>query len=102
MVFARWGETVNIIEIEKKLNILVESIEREDFIYSLLEAYDFPKSAIARAKKSALNKLDTCLVWGGCPNNFISFSPKHIRRFIKNLRFNSIPFYDSVKWCFHF
>ena len=34
----------------------------------------------------------TCLVWGGCPNNFISFSPKHIRRFIKNLRFNSIPF----------
>ena len=43
-----------------------------------------------------------CLVWGGCPNNFISFSPKHIRRFIKNLRFNSIPFYDSVKWCFHF
>ncbi|MFT5950945.1 MAG: hypothetical protein ACI9BN_001201, partial [Francisella sp.] len=33
-----------------------------------------------------------CLVWGGCPNNFISFSPKHIRRFIKNIRFNSIPF----------
>jgi transposase len=44
----------------------------------------------------------TCLVWGGCPNNFISFSLKHIRRFIKNIRFNSIPFYGSVKWCFHF
>jgi POT family proton-dependent oligopeptide transporter len=43
-----------------------------------------------------------CLVWGGCPNNFISFSLKHIRRFIKNIRFNSIPFYGSVKWCFHF
>ena len=50
----------------------------------------------------ALEYKDNCLVWGGCPNNFISFSPKHIRRFIKNLRFNSIPFYDSVKWCFHF
>ena len=44
----------------------------------------------------------TCLVWTGCPNDFISFSLKHIRSFIKNLRFNSIPFYDSVKWCFHF
>lgn len=49
-----------------------------------------------------LTRMIKCLVWGGCPNNFISFSPKHIRRFIKNLRFNSIPFYDSVKWCFHF
>ena len=50
---------MNIIEIEKKLNTLVESIDNQNFIYSLLEAYDFPKSAIARAKKSALNKLDT-------------------------------------------
>jgi DHA1 family bicyclomycin/chloramphenicol resistance-like MFS transporter len=36
--------------------------------------------------------ISSCLVWGGCPNNFISFSLKHIRRFIKNIRFNSIPF----------
>ena len=55
-----------------------------------------------RGTNENTNGLLRCLVWGGCPNNFISFSPKHIRRFIKNLRFNSIPFYDSVKWCFHF
>ena len=59
---------------------------------------EFTDRFVAKGKKVSGN----CLVWGGCPNNFISFSPKHIRRFIKNLRFNSIPFYDSVKWCFHF
>ena len=49
-----------------------------------------------------LSKLANCLVWTGCPNDFISFILKHIRCFIKNVRFNSIPFYDGVKWCFHF
>lgn len=46
MVFVGWGETVNIIEIEKKLNTLVESINKDDFIYSLLEAYDFPSTLV--------------------------------------------------------
>ena len=74
---------MNIIEIEKKLNSLVESIQqpsfhsplergadrrgvvapttesKSDFIFALLEAYDFPKSAIARARKGSLNKLNT-------------------------------------------
>ena len=46
---------MNIIEIEKKLNILVESIDKEDFIYSLLEAYDFTKSAICKPRMIAIN-----------------------------------------------
>ena len=61
---------MNIIEIEKKLNSLVEKLQtslvqgfpaesENDFIFTLLEAYDFTKTTIARAKKGSLNKLDT-------------------------------------------
>ena len=50
---------MNIIEIEKKLNSLVENFDKETFIFTLLEAYDFTKTTIARAKKGSLNKLDS-------------------------------------------
>ncbi|MBY7733445.1 DNA methyltransferase [Francisella philomiragia] len=49
---------MNIIEIEKKLNSLVENFNKETFIFTLLEAYDFTKTTIARAKKGSLNKLE--------------------------------------------
>ncbi|MGQ4005168.1 N-6 DNA methylase [Francisellaceae bacterium CB300] len=60
---------MNIIEIEKKLNSLVEKLQtslvqgfpaefENDFIFTLLEAYDFTKTTIARAKKGSLNKLE--------------------------------------------
>ncbi|MGQ4002026.1 N-6 DNA methylase [Francisellaceae bacterium CB299] len=49
---------MNIIEIEKKLNSLVENFDKETFIFTLLEAYDFTKTTIARAKKGSLNKLE--------------------------------------------
>lgn len=49
---------MNIIEIEKKLNRLVENFNKETFIFTLLEAYDFTKTTIARAKKGSLNKLE--------------------------------------------
>ncbi|MBK2266514.1 class I SAM-dependent DNA methyltransferase [Francisella philomiragia] len=60
---------MNIIEIEKKLNSLVEKLQnssfhgltmesKSDFIFTLLEAYDFTKTTIARAKKGSLNKLE--------------------------------------------
>ena len=50
---------MNIIEIEKKLNSLVENFNEDDFIFTLLDAYDFTKTTIARAKKGSLNKLGT-------------------------------------------
>ena len=60
---------MNIIEIEKKLNSLVEKLQssafqgfpegfKSEFIFTLLEAYDFTNTTIARAKKGSLNKLE--------------------------------------------
>ncbi|AJJ47393.1 class I SAM-dependent DNA methyltransferase [Francisella tularensis subsp. novicida] len=49
---------MNIIEIEKKLNSLIENFNKKTFIFTLLEAYDFTKTTIARAKKGSLSKLE--------------------------------------------
>jgi hypothetical protein len=46
---------MNIDQLEKNLNLLVHSIDRDTFIYKLLEAYNLPKASISRLQKGVLN-----------------------------------------------
>jgi hypothetical protein len=46
---------MNITQIENKLKLLVSNIDRETFIYNLLESYYLPKASISRLQKGSLN-----------------------------------------------
>jgi len=42
---------MNIEKLEEKLHTLVSSLNKESFIYDLLQAYGLPKSSITRLQK---------------------------------------------------
>ena len=46
---------MNITQIENNLNLLIENIDKESFIYNLLESYYLPKASISRLQKGSLN-----------------------------------------------
>ena len=46
---------MNQTQIESKLKLLVSKIDKENFIYSFLEAYNLPKASITRLQKGSLN-----------------------------------------------
>jgi type I restriction-modification system DNA methylase subunit len=46
---------MNVAQIENKLKLLVNTIDKETFIYSFLEAYFLPKASISRLQKGNLN-----------------------------------------------
>ena len=46
---------MNITQIENNLNLLIENIDKEYFIYNLLESYYLPKASISRLQKGSLN-----------------------------------------------
>jgi hypothetical protein len=46
---------MNITQIENNLNLLIENIDKESFIYQLLESYYLPKASISRLQKGSLN-----------------------------------------------
>lgn len=46
---------MNIIQIEIKLKTLVNTLDKETFIYNLLESYYLPKASISRLQKGSLN-----------------------------------------------
>ena len=46
---------MNITQIENNLKLLIENIDKEIFIYSLLESYYLPKASISRLQKGSLN-----------------------------------------------
>jgi type I restriction-modification system DNA methylase subunit len=46
---------MNITQIENNLKLLIENIDKETFIYNLLESYYFPKASISRLQKGILN-----------------------------------------------
>ena len=46
---------MNLTQIENNLKILVQSFDKETFIYGLLESYFLPKASISRLQKGTLN-----------------------------------------------
>ena len=46
---------MNLTQIESNLKILVQSFDKETFIYRLLESYFLPKASISRLQKGTLN-----------------------------------------------
>jgi type I restriction-modification system DNA methylase subunit len=46
---------MNITQIENNLKLLIENIDKETFIYQLLESYYLPKASISRLQKGSLN-----------------------------------------------
>ncbi|MEY3498803.1 MAG: hypothetical protein RL308_472 [Bacteroidota bacterium] len=46
---------MNVIQIENNLKLLVYSLDKETFIYNLLESYYLPKASISRLQKGSLN-----------------------------------------------
>ncbi len=46
---------MNLTQIENNLKILVQSFDKETFIYRLLESYFLPKASISRLQKGTLN-----------------------------------------------
>ena len=46
---------MNITQIENNLKLLVYTLDKENFIYNLLESYYLPKASISRLKKGSLN-----------------------------------------------
>ena len=56
---------MNLAQIETNLQALVDSFNKQTFIYDLLAAYDFPKATINRLKMGGLNlsKIDDEIVW---------------------------------------
>ncbi|MFA6169399.1 MAG: DNA methyltransferase [Candidatus Margulisiibacteriota bacterium] len=56
---------MNIAQIEKNMQKLVNSIHKDNFIYEFLEAYGIPKASIARLKKGGLNlsKVEGEILW---------------------------------------
>ena len=56
---------MNIENLEKQLNQLVENVDEESFIYDMLLAYEQPKASITRLKKGDYNlsKNDDEILW---------------------------------------
>jgi type I restriction-modification system DNA methylase subunit len=46
---------MNVTQIENNLKLLVASVDTDNFIYNLLEAYFLPKASISRLQKGSLN-----------------------------------------------
>ena len=46
---------MNVTQIENNLKLLVASVDKDNFIYNLLEAYFLPKASISRLQKGSLN-----------------------------------------------
>ena len=46
---------MNVAQIENNLKLLVYSLDKETFIYNLLESYYLPKASISRLQKGNLN-----------------------------------------------
>jgi len=46
---------MNVAQIENNLKLLIENVDKETFIYSLLESYYLPKASISRLQKGSLN-----------------------------------------------
>lgn len=46
---------MNVAQIENHLKLLVYSLDKESFIYNLLESYYLPKASISRLQKGSLN-----------------------------------------------
>ena len=46
---------MNVAQIENNLKLLVYTLEKENFIYNLLECYYLPKASISRLQKGSLN-----------------------------------------------
>lgn len=46
---------MNVAQIENNLKLLVYSLDKETFIYNLLESYNIPKNTIARIQKGTYN-----------------------------------------------
>ena len=44
---------MNIIQLEEKLQTLVENTNKDDFIFDFLESYELPKSNIAKLRKNS-------------------------------------------------
>ena len=44
---------MNIIQLEEKLQTLVENTNKDDFIFDFLESYELPKSIIAKLRKNS-------------------------------------------------
>ena len=47
---------MDLNKLEKDINDIVVHLNKDNFIYALLLAYDFPKATITRLKKGSLNK----------------------------------------------
>lgn len=47
---------MDLNKLEQDINSIVKDVNRDEFIYELLQAYDFPKSSITRLKKGDYNK----------------------------------------------
>lgn len=56
---------MNLESIEKNLNLLIQNLDEENFIYDFLLAYDQPKATISRLKKGDYNQSDkpNQLIW---------------------------------------
>ena len=46
---------MNLAQIENNLKSIIVNIDRENFIYKLLESYFLPKASISRLQKGTLN-----------------------------------------------
>ena len=46
---------MNVAQIENNLKLLVYTLDKEKFIYNLLESYYLPKASISRLQKGSLN-----------------------------------------------
>lgn len=46
---------MNLVQIENNLKLLVHEIDKENFIYNLLQSYFLPKASISRLRKGSLN-----------------------------------------------
>ena len=47
---------MDLNKLEKDIKSLVTNLNKDEFIYEFLLAYDFPKSSITRLKKGDYNK----------------------------------------------
>ncbi len=68
---------MNIAQIEKNLQKLMESLTKETFIYDLLLAYGLPKASITRLRKGNLNLSKVVAKYLGRRS---SISKKNIKR----------------------
>jgi len=45
--------------IQEKLTHIIKDVSHDEFIFDFLLAYNIPRASVVRARKWALNKLDT-------------------------------------------